>query len=332
MFVHSSRIQNQFKYLEKQGVDITPLYKQTGISKDCRFEPDLTFDLEQYKTVLDFALRQTNNPDYGLEFGNQPLLGGTLGMLGASCSNLKEAFIQGAIFYKTQGDFAELFFIDDDAYPKIVYSPIQSWVLESPQTARLEVDVMFSFLNTIVRVNSNETLKPRKLNFSYKKPDNIEKYVEVFGQNPTFETENNEMIFDNATLMVPMKAFNPETFQLLNQYLESRLVQLSSSEKVTDKVKKILHSSFKYEFPDIESVADKLQITARTLQRKLSVEQTTFKEILQETRFGIAKQLLKQNQLTVSEISYMLGYSDIGNFSRSFKKYVGESPIEFKEK
>lgn len=332
MFVHSSRIQKQFEYLTKMGIDISPLYKQADIPKDCKFEQDLFFDFEQYKTVLDFALRQTNNPEYGLDFGTQPQLGGTIGMMSASCSNLKEAFIQGTKFLKIQGDFAELKFEDDNHYPKLVYTPVESWSLENPQTAKLEVDAMFSFLNVILDINSNGGLKPYKLNFVCKKPQIIDKYIEVFGIEPKFETECNEMIFNNASLMIPMKAFNPETFMVLNQYLESRLTQLSTSEKLSDKVKRILHSSFKYQFPDIESVAEKLKITARTLQRKLSVEQTTFKDLLQETRFGIAKQLLKQDQFTVSEISYILGYSDIGNFSRSFKKYVGESPIEFKEK
>lgn len=332
MFVHSSRIQKQFEYLKKNGVDISPLYKQTGIAKDCKFESDLYFNFEQYKAVLDFALRQTNNPEYGLDFGNQPQLGGTIGMLSASCTNLKEAFIQSANFFKIHGDFAELQFIDDISFPKIVYTPVQTWVLGNPQTAKVEIDAMFSFLNLVLKINSNDTLKPRKINIAFKKPERTAKYMEVFGIIPDFETECNEMIFDNASLMIPMKAFNPETYQLLKQYLESRLTQLSNSEKLSDKVKRILHSSFKYQFPDIESVADELQITARTLQRKLSAEQTTFKELLQETRFGIAKQLLKQNQLTVTEISYMLGYSDIGNFSRSFKKFVGESPVNFKEK
>jgi hypothetical protein len=252
MFVHGSRIQKQFEYLEKLGIDIKPLYRQTGIPEDCRFEPDSSFDFEQYKTVLDFALRQTNNPEYGLDFGNQPHLGGTIGMLSASCANLKDAFIQGIKFLKIQGDFADLKFVDDEILPKLVYTPLHSWMLQSPQTAKLEVDTMFSFLNTILKINSEVNLKPRKLHFTFKEPYDIRKYTEVFGITPEFETEYNEMVFDNATLLIPMKAFNPETFHVLNQYLQSRLAQLSVSESVTDKVKRILHASFKYQFPDID--------------------------------------------------------------------------------
>ncbi|MBN1183653.1 MAG: AraC family transcriptional regulator ligand-binding domain-containing protein, partial [Bacteroidales bacterium] len=181
MFVHGSRIQKQFEYLDKLGIDISPLYKQTEIPKDCKFTAEINFDFEQYKTVLDFALRQTNNPEYGLDFGNQSHLGGTIGILSASCKNLKEAFIQGTKFLKIQGDFAELEFIDDFPYAKFVYTPIPSWVLESPQTVKLEVDAMFSFLNIILKVNSNGNIKPHKLNFTCRKPENIEKYTEIFG-------------------------------------------------------------------------------------------------------------------------------------------------------
>lgn len=206
-----------------------------------------------------------------------------------------------------------------------------AWVLESPQTAKLEVDAMFAFLNTILDINSNGTLKPVKLKLAFNKPQHPEKYRELFGINPEFGSEYNEMFFENTSLLIPMKAYNPETFQVLNQYLESRLIHLSDSEKVTDKVKRVLHSSFRYQFPDIDSVAEILNVSSRTLQRKLSEEETSFKEILQETRFGIAQQLLSQDHLTVTEIGNILGYSDLGNFSRSFKKYSGKSPLEYKE-
>lgn len=330
MFVHGSRLQKQFEFLEKSGIDLSPLYTQAGISRDMIIEQDTSFDFEQYKVVLDFALRQTNNPEYGLDFGSQSQLGGTIGMMSASCKNLKEALILGSKFLKIQGDFAELKFIDDDRFPKLVYTPVMAWILESPQTAKLEVDAMFAFINTILKINSNGVLKPLKLNLSFNTPEHPEKYAEVFGIMPQFECEDNEMIFEKTSLLIPMKAFNPETFMVLKQHLESRLMQLSNSEKISDKVRRVLYSSFKYQFPDIDSVAERLNVSSRTLQRKLTEEATSFKEILLDTRFGIAKQLLCQDHLTVSEISYILGYSDLGNFSRSFKKHSGLSPIEFK--
>jgi hypothetical protein len=166
MFVHASRIQKQFEYFRHLGIDINPLYKQTGISRNEDFTQDRHYDFEIYKAILEYGIRQTSNPDYGLDFGNQPQLGGTIGMMSASCANLKEAFIKGCEFLKLQGDFAELLFVDDTKYPKLIYTPLESWAMDSPHTAKLEVDAMFSFLNTILKMNSNDTLKPFMLKLS----------------------------------------------------------------------------------------------------------------------------------------------------------------------
>lgn len=331
MFVHSSRIQKQIEYLSSLGVDVNPIYKQTDIKKEDVLKPEKTFDFEQYKMVLEFALRQTKNPHYGLDFGNQPQLGGTIGMMCASCENMEEALKRGCEFFKIQGDFAELHFVDDKAKPKLVYNVLESWVMVSAQTAKLEVDAMFSFLNTILKINSNNTLRPKNIRMVFSKPENTGRYVEVFGIAPEFDSEQNEIVFEKSSLLIPMKAFNPETYKLLNSHLQFHLSKIGRSETTTEKVKRILHASFKYQFPDIDDVAGQLNLSSRTLQRKLSDEQTTFQNILLNAKFGIAKKLLEQGVLTISEISYTLGYSDLGNFSRSFKKHVGVSPQEYRD-
>ena len=96
-------------------------------------------------------------------------------------------------------------------------------------------------------------------------------------------------MFDSSSLLIPMKAFNPETFDLLNCYMQSKLSQLGRNETTSEKVRRILHTSFKYQFPDMDTVAGKMNLSARTLQRKLSDERTSFKQILQDSKFGIAK-------------------------------------------
>lgn len=147
---------------------------------------------------------------------------------------------------------------------------------------------------------------------------------------PQFDQTTNEMIFSARDLAIPMKAFNPETYELLKSHIESRLRQIDNKVLVSDKVRTILLSSLRYSFPDMETVASRLNVSPRTLQRKLSNENTSFKSLLQDTRFDLAQKLLRQNELSISEISYMLGYSDLGNFSRSYKRYTGSSPQEYR--
>ena len=330
MFVHGSRIRKQFEYLNSLDIDIQPLYKQTGLKESALADPGATFDFEIYRMVLEFALRQTGNPEYGLDFGNQAHVGGTIGMLCASCRNLKEAFIQGCGFMHLQGDFATLRFVEDAQDASMNYELADSWKSGQQETARVEIDAMFAFLNAIIQINSNHTLHAKAVRFAYEAPEDEQKYHRIFGVKPEFNATENEMVFDPSVLKIPMKAFNPETFQLLNAHLKSESAKMKQSVTTTDKVKKVLHHSFRYHFPDIDTVASRLMVSPRTLQRKLSEEDTTYQQIVQETRFELAAMLLQQDTLSVSEISLMLGYSDVANFSRSFKKHTGMSPQTFR--
>ncbi len=331
MFVHSSRIKKQLEYLSSLGVNIKPVYELAEIKEEEVSDPEKLFSFEQFHKILEYAIEKTGDEFYGLKMGQEPHVAGTVGMLAASCKNLKEAFTQGCKFFNVQGNFSDISFVDDANFPRIRYTIAKAWQIKYPETARHEVDAMFSFLTTIIKVNSNNTLKPYRINLVANAPESSVEYEEVFGSVPKFNCEANELFFRDSDLKIPMKAFNPETFMLLKSHIESQLKKFNNEESVKEKVKSVLLSSFQYQFPDIETVATKLNTSARTLQRQLTKEETTFKTILQDTRFDLAKQMLKQNVLTISEISYTLGYSDRGNFSRSFKKYIGVGPQEYRE-
>lgn len=330
MFVHSSRIKKQIEYLKSKGIDTSEVFELAEIKNEEVDDPKKMFSFEQYNSVLEFAIQKTRDEFYGLHFGNNPYVAGSIGMLGASCKNMKEAFKMGCKYFKAMGTEASLNFIEDSPYPKLIYNQANVWKLQYPETARQSVDILFSYIMVILNVNSNNTIKPHKIKLTWGKPQKIEEYEKIFGIRPNFNQKVNEFIFNEADLRIPMKAFNAETLQLLQSHFNESLKRMQNKETFAEKVKSVLLSSVQYQFPDIERVSEKLKISPRTLQRQLSNEETSFKIILQETKFDMAKQLLKQNNLSVSEVGYTLGYSDVGNFSRSFKKYVGVSPQEYK--
>lgn len=331
MFVQSSRFRKQFEYLSSKGIDPKDFFIETGITSSDLSDSEKTFSLDQFISLLEYALEQTGDLHYGMRLGKEPHLAGTIGMMCASCKNLKEAFIQGCKYFSVQGDFASIKFVDDEHYPRIRYSLAESWILKSPETARNEVETMFSFLVNILQLNSNHTLLPFEIHLISQRPVDVQAYVDSFGVEPVFAQDENEIVFRGRDLAIPMKAFNPETFEILRSHIENQLKKYSGDSRISEKVKSILLSSLKYSFPDITTVASKLNMSSRTLQRQLSNENTSYKALLQDTRSELAQHLLKQKGFTISEISYMLGYSDLGNFSRSFKNYMGCTPQEFRK-
>ena len=79
-----------------------------------------------------------------------------------------------------------------------------------------------------------------------------------------------------------------------------------------------------------QDVADSLHMSLRTLQRKLHKENTSYKALLEETRRQLAGQYLRQARLSVSEVTYLLGFSEPSNFTRAFKRWTGHTPSEFR--
>jgi AraC-like DNA-binding protein len=82
--------------------------------------------------------------------------------------------------------------------------------------------------------------------------------------------------------------------------------------------------------PSQEDVAELLNMSARTLQRKLSDGGVTYKQILDETRRVLALAYLSTPRHTVSDVTYMLGFSAGSSFTRAFRRWTGQSPSDWR--
>jgi AraC-like DNA-binding protein len=80
-----------------------------------------------------------------------------------------------------------------------------------------------------------------------------------------------------------------------------------------------------------ESVARRLNINPRTLQRRLQMAELSFGQLLAETRRELARTYLQSDQYAVKEVAFRLGYSDPANFSRGFRSWYGQSPEAFRQ-
>ena len=81
----------------------------------------------------------------------------------------------------------------------------------------------------------------------------------------------------------------------------------------------------------IDKVSSKLNASRRTLQRRLTDRGTNFLKILQEVRSCAVIRYLSDNRLVISEIAFLLGYSDQGSFSNTFKNWHGISPTDCRD-
>ena len=72
-------------------------------------------------------------------------------------------------------------------------------------------------------------------------------------------------------------------------------------------------------------------MSSRNLQLKLAVRGTNFQDLLDQTRHTLAMGYIEQSRLAITEISYLLGFSDLSNFTRAFKRWTGKSPSAYRD-
>jgi AraC-like DNA-binding protein len=118
---------------------------------------------------------------------------------------------------------------------------------------------------------------------------------------------------------------------LIPEYL--KLIEgLKSEPSFTNKVKITSLHLAKPELPDLASVADAFHLTPRTFQRRLLTENITFRQITDDLRKQISNLLIRHNRFSITDISYVLGYSEPAAFIHSFKKWFGDAPDRLRQK
>jgi len=154
-------------------------------------------------------------------------------------------------------------------------------------------------------------------------------YRQFFGCTVEFNGTPVHIEFATELLETPLPHRDAAASEHLRQQCQLLLAKLSRQSALVDDVRQLLLARPGF-FPDIEMSAAKLNVSVRTLRRRLTEEGTSFQEVLDEVRFGLATEYLAETLLPLQEISALLGYSEPGNFTHAFKRWSGKAPIDFR--
>lgn len=124
----------------------------------------------------------------------------------------------------------------------------------------------------------------------------------------------------------PFLTENDGMWQIFAPDLRQRLADLDTSATAADRVRAALVETLPSGNPSITAVTGQLATSARTLQRQLNQEGTSFQKVLANTREGLARDYLARDDLRTSEIAFLLGYTDTNSFYRAFKTWTGTTP------
>jgi len=173
--------------------------------------------------------------------------------------------------------------------------------------------------------------RPAVVHFPFRTPVKVTTFRQIFDCPLVFDAELCAMSFPAALLAQPVQKapFNvAKHFQLLRTIAE---FQRHQPEAVTPRVQRTVHQLLLESRLSEETLAEKLHLHRRTLNRMLAREGTTFRELASEARFNVAKQRLKDSTATIEQIALTLGFTSSSSFGRAFQKWAGATPTAFRQ-
>ncbi len=157
-----------------------------------------------------------------------------------------------------------------------------------------------------------------------------EAYVEALGCPVTFEADASAVVIGAADGERPMPTSLPGLTEIVERELGRVLAAALDGRDPLDDVRREVLAALGPEPPALSDVARRLGVSDRTLQRRLAERKTRFKDVVDETRLALALDQLARDQRSVSEIAFLLGYSEPSAFSRAFHRWTGEWPAEYR--
>ena len=159
--------------------------------------------------------------------------------------------------------------------------------------------------------------------------------MRIFGAAATFNAAINSASFDAALLSWPVPNADIGMHTVLQQHAEALLkakMQAQGEQGIIAQVRSNIIANLTQDRVKLASIAQDLNLTQRTLQRKLSEASTSFQQVLDQTRHELAKDYLSQRQLSLADIAFLLGYQEQSAFNHAFKGWFGISPGSYRER
>jgi AraC-like DNA-binding protein len=200
----------------------------------------------------------------------------------------------------------------------------------APQMSRHCFESTFSSSVRLARTLSGLPLDPLEVTFIYPEPAARAEYERIFKCPVRFVQKDNSMTLDMRMGSLPVRMANPSLLEHFEKYAQDFIAQMERSDATTQAVTKIILSQLDDESLSIDKIAREMAVSVRTLQKRLEAEGVIFSNLLRDIRQRLAKKYLRESY-SVEQITYLLGFSEPSVFRKSFKKWLGVTPKEYRE-
>lgn len=321
-------------FAQQRGLPVTGLIEQHGLPKDVLAQPpgkrELTTPVSVLSALAEQLAQALNDRHLGLTFAEWMPKGayGVAEFLVRAGPTLRDAFSNFARFNAIISPSQTFRFEEDEGEARLHHFATQRPGALGRHLTEYSSAVMVRAFRSMAG-----DARPTRAWFVHPRPAELELDRLAAGLGTTdlrFDEATSGFAIDAALLPSLVVGGDAALYAFLEEHAVAALASRPKSDDLIDKLRHFIKEALKQGEPNVERLATRLNMSGRTLQRRLSDLKTSFQEVLDHVRFDLARAYLKDLRLDVSQIAYLLGYSELRAFDRAFRRWADKSPSEWR--
>ncbi len=328
--IASGAIQKLLDALRSEGIDPAPMLEALGLDAGAIADQDGRVPLEQLHALWEAAVTAVPRMEAAVVGAERYSPGdyGLVGFVAMNSATLGEAIRHSVRFLGLWTDDPGIEFGDDGTL-RIVYRTRFADRLG----LRLATEATPAELLNAARLITQRPITPLSVRFTHPAPADTSAHQAFFGCPLLFEAPDIAMQLDPDDLALPLPKADAQLGAYLRQLASQALERRGGSEPdELDRIRGIIAEELQRGVPTLKIVAGRLATSQRTLRRRLEAEGTSFRVLLDHTRAELAENYVRDKRLPLSEVAFLLGFSEPSAFHRAFKRWTDSTPAAWRDR
>jgi AraC-like DNA-binding protein len=330
MAFHGKYLVNIAHFASQQGFNANELMESSGILEGILNQNDDSLPHEVYNKLFENALTLTLDPYFGLHVGENFNIQASalIGQLTKNAETVVQVLELACQSFNQECSSLSIQLLEnsDSFQLKITIDPI--WGNQHSIVLKHTIDLVLALFVRKFESLNRATHRPLTVHLPWDSTAKKSEYERVFSCPVNFQQEDISIFLEKSQVKKKIISSNFDVFRTLVQLAQTSSNQLKNDSRFYAKVKlAIIHLS-NHVYPSIEEVSAHLNLSKRTLQRRLKSEGYIYKNLVDELRKDFALAFLK-TELNVSEVADLLNYADASSFTRTFKRWTGKTPKSY---
>lgn len=319
------------QHADDRGVDCRGWFAGLGLTREQMVDPCVRLSYRQVHTILLRALETCGEPGLGLVIGSSENLSvfGLLGLLMMTAPTFGEAVRMGVENHEVSGSLLDMDFenLGGDEVALVVWPRF-----DDPRLQPFLCEEIMASSLAVARELVGPHFCPRRVELTYSAPGHATMYPRVLGAETRFDAPASRLILDAHWLGTPLAGHNPLASRQAQQLCRNQRQQTHGNpeQEIVATVEHLLRSRL-HERLRIDQVAGALNLSERSLRRRLARQGQSFRDIHDRVRTDCALELLRGSRMPMTRVAGALGFSDAREFRRAFKRWTGVSPQAVRE-